>query len=497
VLTTPVISWVFNPSALHNSEEQMIGGSMHGVWIAPDDFRTLTGIQGVQIYGWDRMKVYDLQIEDLAGSALILGGPVPPSATYHATVRESFFYDTELRDSGEWSTGQPVLEIMTGTVPGHTSDEVNQIGFVGGQLTFYYGEAITIGSFNLSGGPVNGPRLLWFTNNFQIEGGSHLTGPPMPAPVDTVHVIKAADIYFDGDEIAVPGFGKSLFRIDNANILSIENSLLYDRGKQRTFTVSTTPGSAAISFMNGPAGVYSFDSSGWWDGAGAEINDGAGCSPCNVHLRSERAVDATGKTLTLMSQYRGQSSRNATFTIGLGGYFINDTGTTLSKLTALGNQYVGLDAQEARLLGLRSPDLAWNVGSGFLQGHVVNSVVDYGGFNASATGTVANSATISIGATPQVGSGATATCTSGHTCDALSGEINLTTGSGQLTPGSIVAVMFPLARQSLPSCSVTLTGASTYIGLEKAEANSSLTFQALVGLKPATNYTLTYVCSGR
>jgi hypothetical protein len=380
---TPVISWVYNPDALHNSEGQMIGGSMRGVWIASPSFRGLNGVQGVQIYGWDRMKVYDLQVENLAGSALILGGDVPPSVHVHGTVRESYFYDSELRDCGEWSTGQPVLELMTGTAPGDASDEINQIGFIGGQVAFYYGEAVTIGTFNPKAGPIDGPRLLWFNDNFQMEGGTHLTGPPLPAPVDTVHLIRVNDVYFDGDEIAAPGFGKSLVRIDNANVVSILNSLLYARGKHRTYTVSTTSGAPGVAFVGGPVGVSSFDASGWWDGYAAEINDGASCAPCSVHLRSQHAVDPSGNTLTLSSPFRGAATRNAAITLGFGGYFINDTGATLSKFTALGNRYEVLGAPEARILGLASPAQSWNVGTGFLEGKVANNANDFGGFNAS------------------------------------------------------------------------------------------------------------------
>jgi hypothetical protein len=382
VATTPVIKWVFNPGALRNSEGQQIGGSMRGVWIAASRFRSLEGVQGVQIFGWDRLKVYDLQVENLKGSALVLGGYVPPTALNHATVRESFFYDSELRDCGEFSTGQPVVEMMTGTVDGHTSDEINQIGFVGGQVAFNYGEGVTIGTFNPQASGFSGPRLIWFTDNFQFEGGSHNAGAPIDAPVDMVHLIRANDVFFMGDEIAAPGYGKSLFRVDNAKSLSIVSSLVHAAGKPSKLTVSTNAKSNAVRFVGGPVGATSFDNTGAWDGVGAQIEDGALCRPCNVYLKTEGAVSSDGNTLTLASPFSGATVEKATMTIGGGGYYVNVTGV-LEKLTTMGNDYQDVRDPEAKLLGLASPSVGWNVGSGIVKNSNINAISDYRGLSST------------------------------------------------------------------------------------------------------------------
>ena len=381
VTTTPAIVWEYNANALKNSEGQNIGGEMHGVWIVDPGFRTLTGVQGVQIYGWDRFKSDHLQVENLQGSPLILGGYAPPSAGLQGIVRESYFYDTELRDSGDGLTGQSCIQLMTGYNNGTSNaDELNQIGFIGGQCVFNYGEGLTIGTFNSAHTATNGPRLIWLTNNFQIEGGSHVTHQNIEAPYDTIHILRAGDIYIDGTEIAVPGYGKSVVRVDAANSLSVMNSRVFANGKSVTYNVNVTNGSPTVTWVSG--GNSGFDATGYWDGVGAQINDGAMCTPCNIYLLPSGAVNSGKTTLTLASNYSGTTG-SATMTIGAGGYYFNlTTPAALNRLTSIGNMYSDPNGLTTSLLGLSSAAQAWNIGGGFFSG-IPKELMDYSGPSAS------------------------------------------------------------------------------------------------------------------
>jgi hypothetical protein len=392
VATTPAFAWVYGPNSLQNSEGQNIGGEMHGVWIADPGFRTLTGVQGVQINGWDRFKSDHLQVENIQGSPLILGG-YNPAGGFHGVVRESYFYDTELRDSGDGLTGQSCIELMTGynaAIGG--ADETNQISFVGGQCVFNYGEGLTIGTFNPAHTSINGPRLIWLTDNFQIEGGSHVPNQNIQSPYDIVHILQGQDIYVDGAELAVPGYGKSVVRVDTGAGLSVLNSRVYTPGKFVTYNVSVTHGSPVISWTGG--GNAGFDATGYWDGVGAQINDGGMCQPCNVYMLPSGAVNSAGTTLTLSSNYTGATG-SATMTIGAGGYMFNISSPgALAKFTALGNVYNDADSLTMSLLGLGAPGAAWNAGSGFAA-NAPAGISDHSGALASSFLTVGSGSVIS------------------------------------------------------------------------------------------------------
>jgi hypothetical protein len=190
VKTTPVIAWGWNNNALQNEFGQMVGGSMRNVWIvgvpqskigpgvaaAP----IIPGIQGVQVYGWDGFNSYNTRVEFVGGSGFIVGGYNIPSGVGGAglgSVRESYFYDTKIRYSGDTATGQPALAIISPvqqSLPNGSADEINQIGFNGGQLVTNYAEEVTIGTYDPNHTGTNGPRTVWFSNNFQMESGNYL-----------------------------------------------------------------------------------------------------------------------------------------------------------------------------------------------------------------------------------------------------------------------------------------------------------------------------------
>ncbi|MEJ0027261.1 MAG: hypothetical protein WDN01_14640 [Rhizomicrobium sp.] len=336
VAVTPIMLWKKNDSAIRNIEGQNIGGSMYGVWIADVQTqslgigRTLPGAQGIQISGWDRFKAQDITVENLSGSALIIGGNGQALGT-NFSVREAEFSNIHLRDCGDGQTGQSTLEIMT--PPQQTdpnADEDNQLTFSNGAAVFNYGEGVTIGTYNarhIAKG--RGPRLISFTNNFQIEGGSH--HPKMvsiPAPFDSIHVLTSGELYFIGDMIAAPGYGKSLIRSDDAlGAISVVASRLYAHGKQVPFKVQVTQGSSIVKLVDSTRGT--FDDSGKWDGVGAQIVDGASCTtaaPCNVYLQEENSVAESGYVLNLTDDWKGATSDQATLYIGFDGYFFQNAG---------------------------------------------------------------------------------------------------------------------------------------------------------------------------
>lgn len=362
----PVFSWVYNSSALRNTEGQNIGGDVDNLWIIDPAYtgagepvgRSLTGVQCVQMYGWDQQVINSLRCNGILGSALILGGNVPATAASHGIFRESTFISPMLYDSGEYFSGQPVIENMTGSegCPGACAsgaDENNQIGFIGAHVVCPASEAMTIGTFNSSHTVDNGPRLVWFDNNFQFEGCSH-TGINMDAPVPVIHSILSGGLQLTGGEIAKPGYGQAVFQNDNITILSVHNSLVFAASTPKTYTVSSQGGSPTITI---PAG--GFDSTGLWDGVGAQLNDGGGCTPCNVYLLPTGAVSSDGKTITLAHNLQGSTiNSSATLTIGMAGYYQTSFGTVPVE-SFDGNSYGDQNSASLSLLGLPSAVSSW------------------------------------------------------------------------------------------------------------------------------------------
>ena len=328
ISVTPIITWSWNANALHNEYDQMIGGSMRGVWITDTTSRGIDGIQGLKIVGWDRFSSYDTTIEEVAGSGLILQGWCNSRNTCGRmdSVRESFFYNTKIRYTGTETTGQSALEIMSGPYhPRSGGDEINQINFTGGQLVSDLGESVLIGTYNTHHTGNNGPRLIWFTDNFQIELGDYITSHTS-TQFDAVHIMNAGDIYFMGTEIAGSGYGKSTFRIDDVASLSVTNSKISNLALgSQPYSVSVESGSRTIKWMDGTIGHWV--TNGSWNGIAAEVVDGKTCmptSPCIVYLSPENAVP-NEKTLNLAADYPGATNSSAMLTIPYPGYVFNVT----------------------------------------------------------------------------------------------------------------------------------------------------------------------------
>ena len=348
-----------------NTEGQNVGGDVDDLWIIDPAYtgggepvgRSLTGVQCVQMYGWDQQTIANLKCNGILGSAIILGGNTPSAAAGHSTFRESSFINPMLYDSGEYFSGQPVIANMTGTSGCPSAcvngDENNQIGFIGAHIVCPAAEGMTIGTYDSLHTIDNGPRLIWFDNNFQFEGCSH-TGINMNAPVPVIHSILSGGLQLTGGEIAKPGYGQAVFQNDNITTLSVHNSLVFAASTPETYTVTSQGGSPILTNSNG-----SFDKTGLWDGVGAQLNDGGSCTPCNVYLLPVNAVCSDGKTITLAHNLPGSTiSSTSTLTIGKGGYYQTSFGTVPVE-SFVGNSYGDQDSGSLALLGLPSPSSSW------------------------------------------------------------------------------------------------------------------------------------------
>jgi hypothetical protein len=105
-------------------------------------------------------------------------------------------------------------------------------------------------------------------------------------------------------------------------------------------------------------------------------------------------------------------------------------------------------------------------------------------------------ATFALGSTTIVGTGATVSCYPGHLCDAVSGTVQLITGSGISAAGVALTITLPRARTNIPNC----WAAFTSIDLSKqgfTPAVSQLTISSFgSNLIGATGYTIVYDCNG-
>jgi hypothetical protein len=383
VAQNPVMVYQSNGSALQNAEGQMIGGSINGLSIADttansdgEKGRTLS-VQGLQIAGWDGLEVHNFECHDLKGSCLILGGPGLVSAR-NKTVREVQFFNTQLRDSGDGATGQSELEIMSppqGNSAG--ADEINQIAFHGSGIVFPHGEAVTIGTYNTAKTTINGPRLIWFGDNSQIEAGEHVPSQFVAAPFDLVHILQANATYFNGSSLIGAGYGKALIAFDYAGFIGLQNAFLYPIGKTATYTVTATNGSPTLTYVSGGNG--GFDATGQWNGIGMNAVDGVGCTsgtPCNVYAAASSAVNGAGTTLTLAGNWSGASG-SVTLTVGIAGYYFQKRTSDANNIVyAMGNSWNDPAAAQISLLGVSSANSLFQ--TGYFFGPNLN---DRGGLN--------------------------------------------------------------------------------------------------------------------
>jgi hypothetical protein len=355
----PLITWAWNASALHNEFGQMIGGAMKDVWIVDETTRGIAGLQGIQIYGWDGFNSYNTRIEFIDGSGVVIGGNVPASVGgQQGCVRESFFYDTKVRYSGDLPTGQPAMEIITPYENANVNgDEHNELVFNGGQIVTNIGEMLTIGSNNPSHVSQNfGPGGIWFVNNFQIEGGSYLPAPVphVQSQADGVHLVLSGEVVFDGDQLNGAGYGKSVIRADNATTLTLMNNHMVNSAMVVAYTVGVTSGSKNVTFISAADGSTGWPTDGSWNGTGLFAAQG---SDYLLHLDPSGGI-VTSTTMLLASNWPGTTG-TATFSIPQNSYLVNQIGP-IAHFTAIGNEIDVVDNQAPFQEGAQTAYVGWN-----------------------------------------------------------------------------------------------------------------------------------------
>jgi hypothetical protein len=285
----PVVSYtsstitVLNPSGVSESTSTGSIGGTNSVG------RCLTGVQGIQEYGWDNLTQYNTDIKGLLGAGEIYGGNVPSASGSHGTIRESENYGLHLYDSGAWQTGQGALELMTGL---GASDELNQLHFNASHVVGSEGVATLIGSYLPSDLPGSGgPRLIWFENNYQIENINESSGNFAAAPPRDLVVMNGYYIHFIGGELSAPGYAKSVLKM-NAIGVSVNASLVYPNGKQNLCTVTLSNSSTTVGYQSCTYSIPTlyFDRSGAWNGEGVYFT--------NSTTYAITSVSITGATAT-------------------------------------------------------------------------------------------------------------------------------------------------------------------------------------------------------
>jgi hypothetical protein len=375
VAQTPVLRWQYNMTAnadpvpatpsLRNQYDYQIGGSMHDVWIADTANgglgRSLPGVQGVQISGYDGFSSTNLRVDNLDGAGLILGGYVPGQTTNpDAAVRESGFDHDQIRNSGSAHTGQAALAIYTPFEKGIVSnDEINEISFSNGHYVCSAGVGVGLGSYNTGHQtiPGDGPRGIYFSSGFQIEGcpqGLFDTS----AQSDSVYASSSGSIKLVNGGVAVPGQGKSLLHLNGGSSLSIVNTGLSNQGQMAVYTVNVTSRLNTVTYVSGPGLQRTFNNAQTWDGVGVLIGSTL------MHLAGINPVASDGLSLQLASPWTGATG-NQTMTIGYGGAFITSSDIDIFRLDAKGMQTAGNQAQTNALLGITNNDYLFEVGNNF------------------------------------------------------------------------------------------------------------------------------------
>lgn len=481
VTTTPVIRWQYNSGALHdppdqlinsqgrtvNSEGQMIGGSMRGIYIVDTGNggagRSLSGVQGVQMYAWDRMKVDDFQVENLNGAALILGGYNTPNNNVGGVglIREAQFHDLDLRDSGDPSTGQSTLEIMD---PPASGDRTNQVRFTGTQIVFPYAEGITIGSYRTPPSPA--PGLIWFGDNTQIEGGNHTPNQMVQAPFDLVGIQNGNDIHFAHAEMLGPGYGRADIRADNVYSVSVIDSVYAVNFKGPSYNVSYAAGGSALTFVSQSAGGTDtgFIPAAQLNGYGAVLTDAGSCtSGCPVWLTATGSVSADRHTMNLTGN--PSTATSGVIQVGGGGYYlINNLQTNaFGKSTITANSYGDMAGSRLARLGLsNASQLAW-AGTLPLQNFATDnpSLGAYFLYGSVFTGGINFPINLNVGAIKSSGS---LTASNGFVGDFIQNLPSTTFGQNFLNQGtgttSNMVVTAKSVNGTLSAYDVVISGAS-------------------------------------
>jgi hypothetical protein len=374
ITVTPVI--VVPASANLSTTQSKPHGPNYGVWLSNVTIqdpayshssfgRSLPGVAGIQVWGQDNLVIRAAQIDGLVGSALVYGGVTPSTPT--GAVRESDAYDIYAYSDGDILTGQACISLMTGYGQGISGqDEINQDGFHNVHCVYADAESLVVGTY-LHPGTTNGPRLITFDGDNQMESGADSNFSFTAS--DTVRFLNAGSHnQILGGEWTTPGFGKSVFHISQGVDLDVSGVAIGGNGGQsQTFNVSLTPSGTSVGYVSAGANAgSSFMVGPYWNGIGAQIFDTGTCvSGCNVYLATTNAVNGTGTTLTLASPYTGTAT-SGTLVVQAGGtYFHLDQANSLSSpLKLLNGTYVDATSNVLSLLGMTTDLQAFTVGTG-------------------------------------------------------------------------------------------------------------------------------------
>jgi hypothetical protein len=304
-------------------------------------YRTLTGVEGFEVWGQDSFVAEDLDVRSIKGTCLTLGG-----FDSLAPIRESFFSDVKCVNDGDNPTAQPAVLIAANGVS-NNNDEPNDIKFSGGEIVYPHGEGVTIGTYISGHQGSNGPRLIFFSDNWQTEQGTaDSNAPDVASPNDVVHTMTGSGIYFSGAQLAVPGYGRALYQQDNvsaSNSYQVNSSSLISAGNRVTCSVAVVNGSANITL---PSTCIPLDNT--FDGVGVQI------AGVDYWFLTQNSV--SGTTATMTQAYQGTTGA-ASMVIGAGGFFFFNTATpgVLDTRTSLGDVWTQMDPTAISLLGFGTP----------------------------------------------------------------------------------------------------------------------------------------------
>ena len=367
--TANVVTFVNNPLAPVNFSYQNFQGQGLHISIEDPGYRTLNGVNGIEIWGQDSFDGYDFDVRNIEGTCFTFGGwdsTAPP--------RESFFDHLKCVDSGEYTTGQASIEMMTN---GSHVDEINQVNIEGAEIVYSHGDGMVIGTYQTG---TNGPRQNTFSN-MQIEGGSADSINAAYPGTCPVHILIGSNNMFSGDSLLVPGYGGAVICDDTqvSHTRSITGSVYNAANHQYTYQVVASTSSPTLTYVSGPSPtppypITAFKADGMMDGNGCQI------SGTNVFTLPLGATNTAGTTLTLTAN--SPVAGTVTLRCGAGGYYTNDTSPhELDTFTSLAGIYDDADTFTWSLLGVLSP-------GGFDAGAIpARGEFDYKGFQTWGTST--------------------------------------------------------------------------------------------------------------
>ena len=373
VTVTPAIQFAFNASSLRNKEGADVGSGMMGMRIIDPGYRTLTGVAGVQIWGYDNFIFQDNVIgqaaNGIAGPGLILAGDNPEN--FNSVDREwGIMQNNSFYDDADGTVGECTVENMSGYGNNNVNNDENYQLDLRGQIVFSQGCGYLAGTYNPAHFGTSGlkPRQT-ILGPIQIEGGSHGSYGVIPAPYDAIDLQQVSDFTIHGcQDCGSAGYGKSLINAERFTGLIVDSGIFVNHAKTQTFNVGVTTSSATVTFQT-TAGFTGFNPDGTWDGVGAQINDGASCTPCNVWLTNQGAVASNGLSLTLNSTaYSLTTTTSATLTLGGSGYVYNipnQQAATPAFQISPTNIYKGADSFTTSLLAMGSSGAGQYAGLGF------------------------------------------------------------------------------------------------------------------------------------